>query len=402
MEKKSQFIIMGLAGFLLISVFVGLQTFAAKKTLERERDDLRSQNASLTKDLEENQKATQQLRENITALAKDLDRISQEKEEIRKQKDEAQKQQEEVQERYKAMAKERDGLADKLKEQPDKQAKKAEPPATQDAYWAGILKANAELSLKVENMRNELKTLKINNEQMSIDLNNLTREKQEIDQQFQYNQKMFDNMATELVIERNSRRTLEDNLRTLRSENAILRRQLKSLNSRKTGLENKLIKLQEEKDTLENRFNEMAGALEDRLSKITGLSKEIDTVRSGSGGEIKIAQPEKETAPKRIEETNESVELPPIVVRPQSEKTTSQKEILSGEGCQVLEINRDNNFVVIDIGQDTGLKIGQVLRVFRGDIVIANISVVQVRKNISACDIKGEFLPIIVGDKVIK
>ena len=69
-------------------------------------------------------------------------------------------------------------------------------------------------------------------------------------------------------------------------------------------------------------------------------------------------------------------------------------------GGKVLAINRDSNFVIVDIGEDAGVKIGDTFRVYRDDKSVADLEVIQTRKNIAACDIKVEMSPIKIGDSI--
>ena len=389
MEQKTKFIIMGLGIFLAISIFITLQTYTTKEKIRREREELINTNTSLGQKIDATMQDNQKLNEKMNLLNGDLNKISQEKADIQGQKDELERQKEGIQARYESMARERDELVEKLKAQPAPEEKK-EPPVSTDAYWAGVLKEKMQLAMVVENMRGELSTLKIKNDELNRDLGNLNRERDELEHQLNYNQKMFDSMASELVLERNAKRLLQESSGSLRNENIILRRQLKGLNRLQSEMEHKLVKLQAEKSDIEKRFNEMADVLEDRLSKVNEIKQQLGAVRSGSGGEIDIAQPEKE---------KEFVELPPIVVRPQSEKITPE-ETISAKG-RVLEVNKENNFIIIDAGEESGVKIGDTFQVYNleGE-AIAIIEAIQVRPKITACDIKKETAPIIVGDTV--
>ena len=51
-------------------------------------------------------------------------------------------------------------------------------------------------------------------------------------------------------------------------------------------------------------------------------------------------------------------------------------------------------------GEEAGIKNGDALRVYRSDRPIANIEAIQVRRNISACDIKKQGAVIKIGDTV--
>jgi len=391
MEQKTKFIIMGLGVFLAISIFIALQAYTAKEQVRRERDTLVSDNATLNQKIELFLKDNQKLKEKMDSLNNDLNKISKEKADIQGQKDELERQKEGIQARYQSIAKERDELVEKLKAQPAAEEKK-EAPVSTDAYWAGVLKEKMKLAMVVENMRSELSALKIKNDQLGRDSGSLNRERDELEQQLNYNQKIFDSMASELVLERNTKRMLQESSKSLKNENMLLRRQLKGLSSKQAGLEDKFVKLQREKTEIDRRFNEMATLLEERLSKVSEIKQQLEVVRSGSGGEINIAQPEKE-------EVKESVELPPIVVRPQSEKITPE-DALSAQG-RVLEVNKENNFVIIDAGEESGVKTGDTFQVYNLEgQAIATIEAIQVRPKITACDIKKETTPIIVGDTI--
>jgi hypothetical protein len=92
-----------------------------------------------------------------------------------------------------------------------------------------------------------------------------------------------------------------------------------------------------------------------------------------------------------------SVELPPIVVRSSSGGSSEAPVEQQGE---VLLVNKENNFIIVNLGENVGMKVGDSLRVFRDDKAIATIEVIQLRKNFSACDIKSASTSIKIGDKI--
>jgi DNA repair exonuclease SbcCD ATPase subunit len=387
MEKKIKFILMGLGGILLISIILNIQISASKKAVEQERNNLKTENASLSQKVEESQQKARRLEEKLASLTKELERISNERENFQR--------------KVELLNKEREDLIEKLKAEKEKQAALAKAPEEQkvpsvpeDSYWAGILKTKADLGVQLENIRSELKGVRINNEQLQrekssldLDINNLTREKQELGRQIDYNKKVMDSITVELVREKNDKMQLGDILKTVKGENSVLRRQLRSLNSRKIDLEKKIQGLQEDKTTLERRLNEMESLLRDQITNINNLKQQLDTLHSG--GKIEAQGGQKK----------ESVELPPIVVRPQETVAPTQEAALPLSG-KVLAVNRENNFAIIDLGEDTGVNAGETFQVYREDRPIATIEVIQVRKEISACDIKRESTPIQIGDTV--
>jgi len=383
MEEKTKFIIIVPVVALIISLFFNLQILSSKKRIESERNQLRNENTSLVKSIEENNKQKQALEERVNALNADLERFSQRKEEFEKQNQEAKGQ-------IEALTKERDGLKEKLErrvaEEERNQALKEE------VYWAGILRAKTDAEAQLENIRSQLKEAKLTNEQLQrekaaieLDLKSVSRDTQDAEQQLQ----ALDTMSLELVREKNSRMQMQESLKAVKNENAILRRQLKTLTNRKVALESKVNQLEEEKNKLERRFGEMGTLLENSLSEAGQLKNKLDNIRSDY---------EQDTAPQA---KNESIELPPIIVAPSSETTKLQKEEIpqgAPELAKVIEINRENNFVIIDAGEDAGLNMDDIFQVYRKDRVIATVEVVQLRGSIAACDIKKENASIRIGD----
>lgn len=375
-KEKIKFIVIGLAGILAVSILINLQSHIAKKAIERERNSLKSENVILSQKIEEYLKERKQLQERVGALNNDLEKISQEKETLSKEKEEAQA-------KFEAIVKERDALAEKLK------TVAAGPVSTkEEAYWAGILQSKTNLSLQIDNLRQELNTLQIDNEQLRQELEGLTREKEDLEQQLNYSQRTSDNISSQLVIEKSAKLQMQNELKPVKNENAILRRQLKSLSIRKIKLENQLRQLQEEKSGLERRLNEIGLFLEDRFSreKDLELKSQLDAAR-------------------------EAVELAPIIVRPQTapggvtpgqteRPLTQERGTQVYAGGSVLEVNKEHNFAVIDLGQNTGIKMGDTFRVYRGGKVIATIEVIQVGESVSACDIKKQTAPVEAGDTV--
>jgi predicted nuclease with TOPRIM domain len=211
----------------------------------------------------------------------------------------------------------------------------------------------------------------------------MIRKKDDLERQLDYNQKIMDSLAAELVREKNDKLKLQDDLKPIKNENEVLMRQIKMLNDRKIILEKDMVKVQDEKITLGRRVNELEALLKDQILKMDDLKKEVSGISATD-----TAQPSA-TPPRQS-----SVELPAIVVRPQSESVGLD---MAG---RILAVNKENGFVVIDLGEDRGIKLGQSFQVYRDNQVIGNIEVIQTRPNISACDIKRESTPIKVGDGI--
>ncbi len=55
---------------------------------------------------------------------------------------------------------------------------------------------------------------------------------------------------------------------------------------------------------------------------------------------------------------------------------------------------------VVDAGENIGLRLGDKISVFRDADYVASLEIIQLRKDISAADIKEQRSPIQVGDSV--
>lgn len=392
MEDKIKIIAISLGAVLLVSLFMNFQIYSAKKSLERERDDLRHENATLNKQVEEGRKEKQRLDEKINALNGEMEKLNQQGAELKKDKDELEK-------RFDALAKEKKDLEDKIKaleakEKESSAAKTNLPNPAEEAYWAKILKAKTDLEVQVESLKGKLKATQTDNNQLKreksileMDYSSISREKQELDQQLN----SIDSMSLELVKEKTAKLKTQDTLRFLKAENAVLRRQLKALSVYRSSLEKKLQKVQGDKSDLEKKFNEMEVLLENRLAQVGELRQRMDAIRGGDQAEA-------------AQEKRESVELPPIVVYPKAGSAIEPQQEGGVPGVlhfgKVLSVNRENNFIVVDLGEAAGAKVGDTLQVYRNGQPVASVEVIQTRKGVSACDIKQEVSSIKADDLV--
>jgi len=379
MEQRSKFIIIGLAGLALALAFFYMGAVNSKQSLARERDDLKKENAGLSGQLSKFQDNIRGYENTIASLDKQLKDISRDRDDLQR--------------KYQLANEAKEELIKKLQSQKEKPATASvsqELPAGTDAYWAGILKQKTDLEIQLGNMRSELKSTQINNEQLQrdkaeleLDINNLKHETEDLKRQLDYNTKLMDSLAQELVRDRNDKMQIQESFKGIRGENTTLTRQLKSLNNRKVNLDRKLQDFSEEKSALQRRINELETMFKEKATQANDLNKQLDAIRSGVKPEIR---------PK------ESVVLPSIVIKPSSD--VSGQDFSVGLEGKIVALNRENNFVIIDLGENQEVKVGDSFQVFRGEKGVANITVIQTRQGISACDIKKETEPIEIGDTV--
>jgi chromosome segregation ATPase len=387
MDQKVKIIIIALIAVLALSFFLTFQAYLSKQAVTKERDALKVDNDSLVKKANDALQQRQQLQNRIDALNANLDKITKEKDEIQNKFDLVNKEKADLVEQIKTLKSRKIQTAQAMSAPSSLQA--AAVPA--DAYWAGILKAKTDLELQVQNIRQELRTMQINSEQLQkeknsllLEVNSLERDKADLARQIEYNQKLMDSMSAELVAEKNDKFQIQASSKSLKEENKFLRRQLKALNSHKVDLDRKLASLKDKNDALSTQLSEMESMLKERITKAGAAVKQQ-------------AQPKEAQVSSAAKK--ESVELSPIVVRPQKSNEAAQQVAATLSG-KVLAINRDNNFIIVDIGEEDGVKIGNTFTVYRQNQPIAEVGVIQARKDISACDIKKESVPIKLGDTV--
>jgi hypothetical protein len=393
MDQKIKIALIGLIGICVIFMFLYIQALGSKQSIIKEQLKLGEEKKSLEDNLQKLRNSLREYESKVQTLNKDLDKVKKEKIEAEK--------------KYELTVKTRDELVEKLKSRQVKEtvttpaSKPSEEaavtkPMPDDTYWAGILKSKTDLELQLDKIRAELKSVQTNNENLQREkntlelyINDLKKEKDDLTRQIDYNQKLVDSLSNDLVREKNDKMQIQEALKSFKNENKVVLRQLENLNSRNADLDKKLQEIKEEKTKQEAKFSEMEAMLTQKLMQADRFKQQLEDVRSGKT--IEEAQ-----------EKRESVILPPIVVRPAAEpEITAMSSGFYGTG-KVLAVNKENKFVVIDVGEEEGVKIGDVFKVERAGKAIAEVQVIQLRKNIAACDIKKEIVPVAIADTIKK
>lgn len=383
MDQKTKLIIIGLIGFSVVCLFLFMQATSSQQMLMRERNDLKSENATLISKVD---RIESDLKANQTKIAS-----------LQNEKEKAVQDVKDISSRLEIASRARDELIEKLRNQRKEEvvaAPQETAPQNTDAYWGQILKSKTDLELQLSSIRDELRSLQVSNESLQreksaleIDISSLRNEKQDLLRQLDYNRKLLDSISQEVVRERNDKVAIQESFKAIKAENAILSRRLKSLNSHKATLDKKIQDLQEGKSDIEKRLSTMETMLEERVSQINSLKNDLDAIRNVKP----ITSLDKKPT--------ESVQLPAIVVRsfPPAERTEAGASMFAGK---ILAINLDNNFVVVDLGSSSDVKSGDKFSVYRDGKPIGSIEVIQVKDNVSACDIKKMSTPFKTGDAI--
>ena len=196
---------------------------------------------------------------------------------------------------------------------------------------------------------------------------------------------MANNLSLELARTKNDKKFNTDRVEKLNTENSELRGQLKSLVTTKNSLEKSIVRISDDKEKVEKKLGQTESLIQSKIDEIWDIKDDLD--RS-----FKNAQ---------LGSKSSEVELPPIIVNSDGPAVnTNPGESKLGLDAKVVSINAENNFVIVDAGEGSGVSVGDTLSVYRDSQYIARLEVIQVRKDIAAADIKEQWSSVQKGDIV--
>ncbi len=405
MNNKIKILLVGLAALCAIALIIAFQLNAVNKSLRNQftakESEWQNERQSLTQQLATLLAAKKKLDSEMGELRVKFDSLSKERDKLQGNFDVVSKERAELVDKIQVLAKEKtdlEGEVSKLKETAASKGSESMMPAitvagapTDDAYWANLLREKASLEIKAKNLEDQLSDLQLKTERameegrkLELQLKSTLDAKSDLERRLVYNEKLAETLSEDLVREKRDKKTISEQLTTLRSENFELKSRLMALGDKKSSLETRLVDLQQEREVLAKRLSELDQILQERVDQIIQVKEDIKQVRAQTK--------EVSTKDSRV------VQLQPIVVK--AEDPSPQKK--GGLAGQVLAVNEENNFVIIDMGEDDGVKAGQTFSVYRNTQKIAALEVIQTRKEISAADIKnvGSGAKIRVGDMV--
>jgi chromosome segregation ATPase len=231
----------------------------------------------------------------------------------------------------------------------------------------------ASLQVQLEDLNKQYNESKIKiieldklNKDLTLKLDDLTKERDRLDTEIQIKSREMNNISRDLVSEREARRIAMEELNKLRGENVSLKRELGLLSREKAQLQTNIKEVLDKKNALEQKISSVENIMKAKSLEIDELQRDLTTT-------IK-------SKPEALSRESASVELPPIVVKPGIGGRSLRGEILA--------VNPQEKFVVVNLGENAGITPGSVMRVMRGSREIGTIEVVETRKEISAADIK--------------
>ncbi len=398
MQDKMKFICIGLAAVIVIMLFFLLQSGQYVTKLKTDKDALNEKNSSLSAQINNLDKENKQIKEEFNTTKQSLEKVELEKAEAEKA--------------FKSLTKEKAKLEAGIEELTAKSMEarggasfsgganiriEEAPSPTGDVYWAGILKKKAELEVRLETLRDEMNAAKLENEQLrrekdklAMDMRSFEADHQDARREYIYNKKLADNLTSELSREKTDKFQTVEALKALKNENRFLKQQLKIIYDRKTKLEEKFVELQGKNSLLESNMAKMEAFVKEKIIQVDSLRDDLGIMPSRGSSSMS-------DSPGSSTKEKDFIELAPIVVRPQEETSLKTQE---NKTVSVIAVNKNSNFVIVNAGSSSGVRIGDTFQLFRKDDPVAIVEVIQARENNSACDIKNENTPVAVGDIV--
>jgi len=405
-----------LAVLLLVLAVIAVVIFAQKRTLEQQNQSLQAQLTEYQNKESELLAKTKKLQDDSKVMNERVAQKDKEKAEVQGMYDELKSKYDAVDEqmaqitrerddskgRLETTRRERDELMKKLRDQPEKivykerPASVAAPQPQGEGYWAQVLKEKAALQLELEKVKSDLDQsvlqivdLKKQNSDMQLEIKTIQNEKEEIVRKIKYGEDLANNLSLEVARARNDQKMTNERADKLKDENQQLQDQIKQLTTTRVTLERNLTRLGEDKDKMGKKLNQTESVIQGRIDEIWQIKQNLDQ---------KITD-------LPIKPSPTEVELSPIVVNAVPANLANGGV---GGGVPaprekqhtVISINEANNFVIVDLGEADGSRVGQTLKVYRGGNDIASLEVIQVRKDISAADIKNKSVQLKVGDIV--
>jgi len=268
-----------------------------------------------------------------------------------------------------------------------------------DIFVAGLLKQKASLEVALKGLKEsmtpkdlEIEKLRAENMDFEIKLARVKEEKELLEKRFKDATEVAEILSKDLLKEKHKNEETKQYFEDMSVESRVLKSRISELEEASGSFD----RLLAEKDKMQLKIASLERELESKNREIAKVKE------SATASEWRA---EAYHAPSEVD-------LPPIVLESPGYgssasslgRVTKEASLEGRLRGRIVTVNREHNFVVIDLGRQGGVDIGTVFNVYRGDSFIGSIEVIQTRERISACDIKNieEGFFIEVDDLIIK
>ena len=406
MDKGMRKILIILGVFCLISLISAVRFFQMERATHQRYLKAKAENVELDEKVSLLGRERSKLVRRLETVSKELKEISREEKKLREKYSSLLNEKEKLSMQVGMLTREKEGLDKKISEMES------------EGFLGSLLKEKTTLEVKVKNLEKKLKKVSSLKQELEV----VTKAKSALEEQLAREKEVSEYLSKDFLKEKQERLTvtsrldeiekekkeLEITLDRAKGERASLEKELVRLldkaRDERTSLEKELAMLRRELETSEQEREELTTQIVDMERILEERLAEVNLVRSRLKEVIRKSRPKRE----------ETVELPPIVVRaktPSSPTPTQPQKIVVPQVTQteeltgkIMTINEEHNFVVIDLGSNDGLEVGIVFDVYRDNKEIARIRVVETREQIAVADVisvesRTKIRP---GDTIIK
>lgn len=240
-------------------------------------------------------------------------------------------------------------------------------------------------------LQKELEEVKLKQKVVEKNLEDSKKSLAESDKKLKETQLRIEALASELEVEKGAK---EEALKTLDQLKSDLAKQ----NELKTGLETKLTQTREGMRELEKQVGELTGKkeeLEKKIQELENVAQQAQAQAQNKGVDLGTVVVGPEDTAKAAAAPKEGEDTPQPVLR---------KAKNSGQEGKVLVINKDYNFIVINMGSKDGVNIGDVFSVYHGNKYLGDVKVEKIHDSMSAAELLSPEIKnkIREGDKVLE
>ncbi|MBU1911940.1 MAG: hypothetical protein KKB22_00195 [Candidatus Omnitrophica bacterium] len=269
-----------------------------------------------------------------------------------------------------------------------------------DMFVANLLKQKVGLEVEMQRLKNdiepkdmELSRLKAESMDKDMKLAKLQEEKSAIEQKLKNSEQVAEIISADFLKEKDLNKDVKAISEQIETENS--------------GLKSKISEFKE----IAKEYNDLLAEKENMKAKIVSLQSDLE-YKNQEINKFKVALQENAASSKDIRaetyHSPEEVDLPPIRAQKVAKLTSPSLERVgettAGLKGRIITINKEHNFVVIDLGRQDGIDIGNRFNVYRGEMFLGSVEIIQARDRIAAADIKDikEGLDIEINDTVVK
>ncbi|MEK7868371.1 MAG: hypothetical protein AAB157_03230 [Candidatus Omnitrophota bacterium] len=269
-----------------------------------------------------------------------------------------------------------------------------------DMFVANLLKQKVGLEVEIERLKNEIEPknqvismLKAESVDKDLRLAKLQEEKNLIEQSLKDSEQVAQIISNDFLREKDVNKDDKRMSEKFALENNALK-------SKISGFEE-----------IAKEYNNLLAEKESMNAKLARLESDVE-YKNHEINKFKIALQESavksQEARAEAYHSPEEVDLPPIRAQKTAKLTTPSLEQRLGEKLElkgrIVTVNKEHNFVVIDLGKQDGIDIGNKLNVYRGETFLGSVEIIQTRDRIAAANIKDlkEGLSIEINDSVVK